>query len=215
MGIMNLLIRQGGKPAGRIGRLIGKGMNLGHSAQWQWALERISIDPEDVVLDIGCGGGQALKSLAGRASKGKVFGIDHSEEMVDLSRRTNGELIEGGRVEVVHGEVSSLPFADEMFHLVTAFDTFYFWPHHAEDLKEVIRVLYPGGRLLLFNEGYRQEKLSRRGAQFEKAAGVELQTPAETCALLSQAGYTDIELALRPEEDWFLAIAKKKENITE
>lgn len=209
MGIMDLLIRQGGMPAGRIGRLIGQVMNLGHSPHWQWALTKISIDPEDVILDVGCGGGQALKLLAGRASSGKVFGVDHSEEMVNLSKRTNRELIEEGRVEITHGRVSSLPFSTEMFDLVTAFDTFYFWPNQVKDLKEIIRVLNPEGKLLLFNEGYRQKVLSRRGAQFEKAAGVKLQTPDETRELLSEAGYSEIDVALRPEKDWFLAIAKK------
>jgi SAM-dependent methyltransferase len=209
MGIMDLLIRQGGMPAGRTGRLIGKVMNLGHSPHWQWALAKITIDPEDVILDIGCGGGRTLKLLAGRAPSGKVFGVDHSDEMVNLSKRTNRELVEEGLVEIIHGRVSSLPFSTEMFDLVTAFDTFYFWPNQVKDLKEIIRVLKPEGKLLLFNEGYRQKVLSKRGAQFEKAAGVKLQIPDETRELLSEAGYSEIDIVLRPEKDWFLAIAKK------
>lgn len=150
-----------------------------------------------------------MSLLAELATRGKVIGLDHSTEMVKLSKHVNRKLVETGRVEILHGEVSSLPFSDGMFDSVTAFDTFYFWPNQVEDLREVFRVVRPGGKLLLFNEWYRKEVLSKRGAQFEKATGIRLQTPEENRELLLEAGYSKIDTTVNPDKDWFLAVAEK------
>jgi SAM-dependent methyltransferase len=55
--------------------------------------------------------------------------IDYSQDMVQLAQKVNRALIGAGRVKVRHGSVSSLPFSDGMFDLVTAFEAYYFWPY--------------------------------------------------------------------------------------
>ena len=70
-----------------------------------------------------------------------ICGIDYSEEMVHLAQKTNKKFVENGHVEIIHGSVSSLPFPDGTFDLVTAFETYYFWPNLIDDLKEIKRVL--------------------------------------------------------------------------
>jgi ubiquinone/menaquinone biosynthesis C-methylase UbiE len=64
-------------------------------------------------------------------------------------------LIKMGRVEVRHGSVSCLPFSDNMFGLVTAVDSHYYWPDLAADMREVLRVLKPGGQMMIIGEGYK------------------------------------------------------------
>jgi len=64
-------------------------MNFGHTKVRQWGLSHISIKPDSCVLDIGCGGGKAVKEIASYVSKGKVYGIDYSEDMVELSKNSN------------------------------------------------------------------------------------------------------------------------------
>jgi ubiquinone/menaquinone biosynthesis C-methylase UbiE len=66
--------------------------------------------------------------LAATATDGNVYGVDYSEESVAASQRTNAHGIETGRVEIRLGSVSQLPFSDDMFDLVTAVETHFWWP---------------------------------------------------------------------------------------
>jgi len=120
-----------------------------------WGLEHVTIGESDTILDIGCGGGQTLHTLAGMALEGKVHGIDYSADSVAVARRTNGELISAGRVDVQRGSVSSLPFPDGTFDLITAVETHYYWPDLPANVREVLRVLKPGGMFALIAETYR------------------------------------------------------------
>jgi len=78
MSLYEKLIDLGHKPSGLLGRLIGSLMNLGHRDVYGWGLTYLSIEPNSTVLDIGCGGGGAVKLLAANVSKGNAYGIDHS-----------------------------------------------------------------------------------------------------------------------------------------
>ena len=89
-------------------------MNFGHTKVRQWGLSHISIKPDSCVLDIGCGGGKTVKEIASSVPKGKVYGIDYSEDMVQLSKKVNDNLIKQNIVEIMYGTVSSLPFPDNM-----------------------------------------------------------------------------------------------------
>jgi ubiquinone/menaquinone biosynthesis C-methylase UbiE len=139
MGFLEKWLKQCQKPTGSFGRFAGRIMNFGHARIRRWGLSHISIKPDACILDIGCGGGKAVQELATLAPRGKVYGIDYAEDMVQLSKKVNGALIKQGLVEIMHGTVSSLPFTDNMLDLVTAFETSYFWPHFIDDLKEIKR----------------------------------------------------------------------------
>lgn len=76
-------------------------MNVGHSKLWNWSLSHVVIKEDAIILDIGCGGGRAVRQLARIAARGKVYGLDYSEDMVHLARKVNRRLIETGRDEAV------------------------------------------------------------------------------------------------------------------
>jgi len=118
-------------------------MNIRHSKVTDWGLKHVSIEKRDTILDVGCGGGRTVRKLAAVATEGKVYGLDHSEESVASTRRTNQQGIEKVRVEVRQGSVSHLPFSDDMFDLATAVETHFFWPDLPVDMREVLRVLNP------------------------------------------------------------------------
>ena len=210
MGFMEKMVKQCRKPTGLFGRFVGMGMNRGHSKLRRWGLSHISIKPNAYILDVGCGGGKAVQELARISSSWKVCGIDYSDQMVQLARRINKTFVENGHIEILHGSVSSLPFSDGMFDIVTAFEAYYFWPNLIDDLKEIKRVLKPSGTLLIANEVYKHEKFEKRNLKWAKWGDMMLHTPEEYRGFLNEAGYMTIEIDDVPEKNWVAAIAKKE-----
>ena len=144
------------KPGKWVGRPFAWLMNLSHSSLTDWGLQNTHIEPDFTILDVGCGGGRTIQKLAAVASDGKVYGVDYAAGSVAASRATNAASIRTGRVEILCGSVSQLPFPDSMFDLVTAVETQYYWPDLANDMKQILRVLKPGGTLVLIAETYKR-----------------------------------------------------------
>ena len=165
------LLHQCRKPSGRAGRLTLWSMNRRHAKVTEWGLGHIAIQPGDTILDVGCGGGRTIARLAAAATDGKVYGVDFSEESVAASRRANARMVEAGRVEIVHGSVSKLPFPDATFDLVTAVETHYYWPDLPADMREVLRVLKPGGMFVIIAEAYKGGKYDRLLRRIETLTG--------------------------------------------
>lgn len=135
------------KPQGKLGNIQLKSMNKEHTPVSLWGLKHLNIKPDNIILDIGCGGGINIKRMAENAKK--VYGIDYSIESVKLSKEVNKKLIKEGKVEILKGNVKSLPFEDDTFDIITAFETVYFWPDIEKCFAEVKRVLKPGGIFLI------------------------------------------------------------------
>ena len=212
MGLFRKLGMQCRKPSGRFGRFVGRSMNSGHGKIRRWGLSHISINPDSCVLDIGCGGGKGVKEIASSVSKGKVYGIDYSEEMVQLSKKVNDNLIKQGIVEIMYGTVSSIPFPDNMFDFVTAFETYYFWPDLMNDLIEVKRVLKPGAFLLLVNAAYKDDQFEKRNSKLVNLLDMKIHTPDEYKDFLSEAGYQIEKINSLPEKNWITVVAQKSES---
>jgi ubiquinone/menaquinone biosynthesis C-methylase UbiE len=130
-------------------------MNRSHSGLTSWGLEHVQVGKGDTVLDVGCGGGRTVQRLADMTDLGKVHGVDYAEASVAASRGFNGAAVESGRVEIQKATVSRLPFANDVFDIVTAVETHYYWPDLPGDMREIYRVLKPGGWLLIIAEAYR------------------------------------------------------------
>jgi SAM-dependent methyltransferase len=148
MSLASRLLNQIRNPTGWLGRWNLRSMNRRHAKLTDWGLEHVSIASDATILDIGCGGGRTIHKLAALATKGNVYGVDYSETSVAVSRKTNQQWLKTGRVEIRHGSVSHRPFPDEMFALATAVETHFYWPDLQADMREVLRVLKPGGALV-------------------------------------------------------------------
>jgi SAM-dependent methyltransferase len=194
MGLLSKLLLQFRQPTGWLGRLSLRDMNRRHAKVTDWGLQHLAIEQHDTILDVGCGGGRTVHKLAGIASAGKVYGIDHAEESVRAARRTNARWIALGRVEIRHASVSALPFPDQMFDLVTAVETHFFWPDLAADLREVWRVLKPGGTLAIIAEGHKGRKHDKVVQKLMGMLNAAYLTVDEHRELFSRAGYVDIQV---------------------
>ncbi len=199
------------KPRGWLGRLVLRNMNSRHSKVTDWGLGHVSIEEQYTILDVGCGGGRTLSRLAERATQGKVYGVDYSEESVAASKRTNTRWIEMGRVEALHGSVSQLPFLDEMFDLVTAVETHFWWPNLPTDMREVFRVLKSSGKLIIIAEVYRgaNTKMAKLCEKYASRTGMTLLDVAGHRELFAQAGYSDIEVFEERVRGWICGIGRK------
>jgi len=82
-------------------------------------------------------------------TRGHVAGVDYSRAMVAAASRRNRRAIRDGRVELQYGEAAQLPFADAAFDKAYGIHTIYFWPDAPAGLKELRRVMRPGGLLVI------------------------------------------------------------------
>jgi ubiquinone/menaquinone biosynthesis C-methylase UbiE len=184
-------------------------MNRVHATLTDWGLQHIDVRKNATVLDVGCGGGRTVQRLAALAPHGTVYGIDYSPASVAASRVTNAREIANGRVQVQLGSVAALPFPDSTFDVVTAVETHYYWPDLPANLREVLRVLKPGGTFALIAETY-------RGSRFGAVHGVVMRllraaylTDAEHRNLLSQAGFTQVTTSHAPGTSWIYALGRR------
>jgi ubiquinone/menaquinone biosynthesis C-methylase UbiE len=134
---------------GILGRLIAFIMARETWSENMRAMEALGIGQTDQVLDVGCGHGRSLREIAARAPRGRGVGIDPSKLMVEIAAKRNRSLIEAGRIDVVLSGVESLPFPDAMFDKALCVHVLYFWKDVDMSLREIVRVLKPGGDLAL------------------------------------------------------------------
>lgn len=200
------------KPTGWLGRIALRNMNSRHSKVTDWGLSHFSIQPHDTILDVGCGGGRTISKLAAAATQGKVYGVDYSPESVAVASKTNRQWIDTGRVEIREGSVSQLPFSSGMFDVVTAVETHFWWPDLPADMREILRVMKPGGTLIVIAEVYKGAR-TRTAELIEKYAplsGLKLLTVDEHRELFTNAGYSDVQIFDEPEKGWICALGRKR-----
>jgi ubiquinone/menaquinone biosynthesis C-methylase UbiE len=186
-------------------------MNSRHSKVTDWGLSHIAIDKRDTVLDVGCGGGRTVNKLAAIASQGKVYGVDFSWASVAFASRINKQWINTGRVEIREASVSQLPFSEHVFDLVVAVETHFWWPDLPSDMREVLRVLKPGGALIIIAEVYKGANTvtAKLAEKYALLSGMKLLTANGHRELFANAGYSDVQIIEEPRKGWICGIGKK------
>jgi ubiquinone/menaquinone biosynthesis C-methylase UbiE len=125
---------------------------------WRDLLDQAAVDRESRVLDIGCGRGAVLTLVAGHLTTGRAVGIDlwrGSDQSGNsaLATRRNAEAEHvDGRVDVCTADMRALPFADGTFDLIVSNIAIHNVPgrdNRARAIDEAVRVLRPGGRLMV------------------------------------------------------------------
>jgi SAM-dependent methyltransferase len=209
MSAVRKLFDQCREPKGAFGRFWLWNMNLRHSPLTDWGLAHLAVDKHHTVLDIGCGGGRTIRKLSAMASEGKVYGIDHSEASVLSASRTNAKAMQQGRVEIQKGSVSHLPFPNDTFDAVTAVETHYFWPDLNADMREVLRVLKPGGKFIVIAEAYRGGKHDHLLEKLGGFTGMKVLSATEHNELMRNAGYSDVQVFEKYEKGWLCSVGGK------
>jgi SAM-dependent methyltransferase len=196
-------------PKGRRGRYVAKLMNQSHKPLVLWGLTKVKIASNDVILDVGCGGGKTVSRLAQLVPLGKVFGVDISPDMVKYSKEVNKELIAQNQVQIVEGSVEKMSFPDEYFDLVTAVETYFFWPNFRSAIEEIGRVLKSGGKLLLVNEMVKDGVYEVKNAKLIQETHVRLIPLREIQNVMCSVGFVDVQVFTETESPWNAVLAQK------
>lgn len=163
--------------------------------------------PSDRILDLGCGTGIVARILRERlGGAARITGLDVNAEMIAKARSLAPE------IEWHEGNAVALPFADRSFEVVIAQQVLQFVPDRAAALREIERVLVPGGRLIASTWRARphQPLFEALGAIAEKYLGPgndkrwTLEGP-ELCALVDHAGFVDAKLDTASLEEHYAA----------
>ena len=138
-----------GYPRGFWGRYVAAVMNRVNVGITRHILDQLHLAPGQQVLEIGFGGGVSFDLVLPLISGGCLHGFDLSADMLRQRTRERSADIAAGRLELKNGNVVSMPYADASMDRAFAVNVIYFWPEPVAALKELCRVLKPGGRLAL------------------------------------------------------------------
>jgi SAM-dependent methyltransferase len=180
----------GSKPSGVLGRFI-YAHPWGHYLGFDLLLKQLSLTREDYYLEVAQGGGEMLRRALKTVSRAAA--IDHSPDMVEVAKKKNSAALEEGRLEIIQGDASDLPWPDETFTAVACAEAFFFFTHPDKILKEMYRVLKPGGRTVIGS----MTKKDKYPAEFLFSAfykNMLLYTNEELKAMLEKAGFQDVSV---------------------
>jgi len=176
------------RPSGWFGRwVMTRGLDDGNAALIEATLDALALAPADRFLDVGFGGGAAIRRAAER-TRAALYGVDVSPDMVSEGHRRLGALVRAGRLDLVTGDVTALPLRDGLVDAICTTNTIYFWDDLPAALSELSRVLAPGGRVAF---GYTGRAKMERFGEITRH-GFRTFTPAELEAALADAGFRDV-----------------------
>ncbi len=106
-----------------------------------------NIGPGAKALDVGCGGGQLALDLAAARKDLNITGLDLSIQQIRRAKKRSKK--SNTTAEFIQDSALSMPFEDKWFDVVYSIGSIKHWPDHKKGLKECLRVLKPGGTLLI------------------------------------------------------------------
>jgi SAM-dependent methyltransferase len=157
-----------------------------HRPSFGAILEELDLEPDDVLLEIGCGGGAFLEQALRTGCRAKA--VDHSAEMVRVASELNAAAIADGRLEIVQASAEQLPFEDDSCTTAAMMQVFFFLePEPA--LAECRRVVRPGGTLTIFTVS--EEAKGSPAAPEPMASRGRFYTDEQLNELARAAGFED------------------------
>ena len=181
---------------------------MNHILVWQhakitrWTLELLDVQPHERLLDVGCGNGVAVKLMAERAVDGFVAGIDYSPVSVDMAIKRNADAIKAKKIAISEEDVLHLPYEERSFDAVCSLESFYFWGDHIAGLKETLRVLKEGGRILIVMELAKDGSNPEKKRKVAESINCPIFSAREVAEMLEAAGFRQPSYDMDPKTEW-------------
>ena len=166
----------------------GESMEKGHRPVGEQAIARMQISPDARGLDVGCGSGWATRMLAEYAFNGRVTGIDISDEMIRVARESSRSL---PNVDFEIASAEQLPFPDHEFTHAFSMESLYYYRNIPQALKEIHRVLKPGGLFVAVVDLYWENEATHQWIDTLNVP-VELLSVEDYHSLFIDAGFVNI-----------------------
>ena len=157
--------------------------------------QQLDLQPDDELLDVGCGSASLFVDHAGHVRY--VAGLDASELQLELARKRLAGRLAAGSAELVQGEADNLPWEDDRFTVATAINSLKFVPDPLAALREIHRVLRPGGRLAVtLGESGEAPAGATEGVVDKWGQWQWTDTAAQR--LVEEAGFDDVSVSVMP-----------------
>lgn len=196
------------RPTGRFGRyVLTPLLDRANRELIEATLSRLELGQRTSYLDVGFGGGAALRLAARQVLDAPIYGVDFSPDVVQQGQRRHDRLIGAGRLSLLHGDIVDMPLRDGLVDRVSTMNTVYFWPAPGRAAEELLRVLAPGGRAAVAFTG--AQKMASSSAPQE---GFEHYEPERVERLLRDAGFSEVQshaLHGRTTEGGYVTVGSK------
>lgn len=116
--------------------------------RFNWAVEMLHVDPDDRILEIGCGHGIAVSLIAPQLKKGFITAIDSSPAMIGKAVKKN----DGLKASFISGSLAEAPIRDRQFDKIFAFNVNVFHKDAEKELDLIREYLAPLGALYIFHQ---------------------------------------------------------------
>lgn len=186
-----------GEPSGPLG-WVGARLLVQLAAPYYRALAaELALQRDDDLLDVGCGSATLLAEQARHVRY--VAGLDASKIQVGMARRRLADRLAAGSAQIALGDAGRLPWENGRFSVVTSLNTLKFVPDPAGALREMHRVLRPGGRAAVtLSDSRPSDGRTTTESGTADAWGQWQWSDADAQRLLETAGFTDVAVSVLP-----------------
>ncbi|CAM4006467.1 SAM-dependent methyltransferase [Mesobacillus thioparans] len=165
------IAKQFEKPKGILGKLAGTVMYFENRKINRWSLNKLLVQKNDRILEIGYGPGYGIKTLMSNYKTILVDGIDLSTKMKDEATRRNKRWIETGQVQLTAGDVADY-HPDHCYNKMISVNNYPLWDKPLLSLRRLYKLLEVGGRIVLTvqprEEGSTDETARQLGKQMKE-----------------------------------------------
>lgn len=173
--VVQILLKQSKRPTGIIGLWMMHLWNLTYHPLVKWAINYITVNDGNIILDVGVGNGVSSAYLLQQKKPSSISGIDISYDAIAQAKKKQSN----AKIDFKTMDVHALMFDSETFDLVTAFQTHFHWEDLNKALHEIHRVLKPNGVIVFACETTKIKYFLPK-----------LKKPADFQAYVSEIGFT-------------------------